>query len=100
MKANETFMGKGVSEWKSGEAYNITFIVTEDCNLRCKYCYQVHKNNKRRMNINTAKKAVDYFLDNADFFSAKAVIWDFIGGEPLLEMDLIDKSWLLKKSNV
>lgn len=84
-------LGAGFPQWMDGGAHEITFIVTEDCNLRCKYCYQVNKNNDNRMNFEVAKKAIDYILNNREIFSAKAVTWDFIGGEPLLEIDLIDK---------
>ena len=38
----------------------ITFIVTKDCQLACKYCYLVGKNNKERMSFEVAKKAIDY----------------------------------------
>ena len=38
-----------------------------------------------------AKKTVDYILDNENVFREESVIWDFIGGEPFLEIDLIDK---------
>ena len=38
-----------------------------------------------------AKKAIDYILDREDEFREESVIWDFIGGEPFLEIDLIDK---------
>jgi sulfatase maturation enzyme AslB (radical SAM superfamily) len=84
-------MGSGLGQWKEGKAYEITFIVTEDCNLRCTYCYQAHKNNKHKMTFDIAKKAVDYVLGNPQIFNAEAVLWDFIGGEPLLEIELIDK---------
>jgi uncharacterized protein len=67
----------------------ITFIVTQDCQLRCKYCYLVAKNSKEKMNLAIAKKAVDYILYNEELFPEKSVIFDFIGGEPLLEIDLI-----------
>lgn len=30
-------------EWQSGMAKNITFIVTKDCQLACKYCYLIGK---------------------------------------------------------
>lgn len=49
-------MGCGNEQWKEGKAYEVTFIVTEDCNLRCSYCYEVHKNNKKRMSFEIAKK--------------------------------------------
>ena len=77
--------------WKSGQTKNITFIVTKDCQLACKYCYLVGKNEKERMSWDVAKAAIDYILDHEADFREESVIWDFIGGEPFLEIDLIDK---------
>ena len=79
--------------WQGGISKNITFIVTKDCQLACKYCYLVGKNSKERMTFSTAKMAVDYILDNEndELFAYESVIWDFIGGDPFLEIDLIDK---------
>ena len=79
------------SGWREGMAKSITFIVTKDCQLACKYCYLVGKNTKERMSWNIAKQAIDYILDREDEFRDESVIWDFIGGEPFLEIDLIDK---------
>lgn len=76
--------------WQEGVSKNITFIVTKDCQLACKYCYLVGKNEKERMTWPIAKKAIDYILSN-DSFNEESVIWDFIGGEPFLEIELIDK---------
>ena len=72
-------------------AKNITFIVTKDCQLACKYCYLVGKNEKERMTWDVAKKAIDYILRHEHMFPQPSVVWDFIGGEPFLEIDLIDK---------
>ena len=77
--------------WQSGVAKNITFIVTKDCQLACKYCYLIGKNSKERMPWEVAKQAIDYILDHEKEFKEESVIWDFIGGEPFLEIDLIDK---------
>lgn len=79
--------------WQSGTAKNITFIVTKDCQLACRYCYLVGKNEKERMPWSTAKAAIDYVLDRETDpnFAYESVIWDFIGGEPFLEIDLIDR---------
>ena len=77
--------------WKGGMAREITFIVTKDCQLACKYCYLVGKNTKERMSWDVAKKTIDYVLDNENYFNEDSVIWDFIGGEPFLEIDLIEK---------
>lgn len=79
--------------WQSGMAKNITFIVTKDCQLACKYCYLVGKNTKERMSWDVAKQAIDYIFDNEydENFNQESVIFDFIGGEPFLEIELIDK---------
>lgn len=76
--------------WQDGISKNITFIVTKDCQLACKYCYLVGKNEKERMPWEVAKAAIDYVLSHENDFKEKSVIWDFIGGEPFLEIDLID----------
>lgn len=77
--------------WQSGEAKNITFVVTKDCQLACKYCYLVGKNTKEQMSFDVAKQAINYILDHEEEFKEESVVWDFIGGEPFLEIDLIDK---------
>ena len=79
------------SGWQLGLSKEITFIVTKDCQLACKYCYLVGKNAKERMTWEVAKEAVDYILDREEEFRDESVIWDFIGGEPFLEIELIDK---------
>lgn len=43
------------------------------------------------MHFDVAKKAIDYILSNRNLFPEEGVSWDFIGGEPFLEIDLIDK---------
>lgn len=78
-------------QWQSGKAKTVTFIVTKDCQLACKYCYLVGKNSKERMSWEVAKQAIDYILDHEEDFKEESVVWDFIGGEPFLEIDLIDK---------
>lgn len=82
-------MGRLPKSFNDAQYQNITFCVTEECNLRCKYCYMAHKNSFHKMSYETAKAAVDFFLDQP--VTLDAVVWDFIGGEPTLEMELIDK---------
>ena len=77
--------------WREGLTRNITFVVTKNCQLACKYCYLVGKNEKERMSWEIAKQAVDFILSQEKTFLEDSVIWDFIGGEPFLEIDLIDK---------
>lgn len=71
----------------------ITFQVTDACNLACTYCYQINKG-ERVMDLETAKKYVDLLLEGCDYISVENspfLIIEFIGGEPFLEVDLIDK---------
>ena len=82
---------EGNRSWRGGMAKNITFIVTKDCQLACKYCYLVGKNAKERMSFDVAKAAVDYILTDREQFDEESVVFDFIGGEPFLEIELIDK---------
>lgn len=69
--------------------------MTEACNLNCTYCYQGHKTTNK-MTFDTAKKFVDMVIDNrldekSIWYQEKveALLFDFIGGEPLLEIKLI-----------
>ena len=75
---------------------DITFQITDDCNLQCSYCYQINKGH-HVMNLEIAKKFIDLILqpdENAKLYlnsqDSTAVVLDFIGGEPLLQIELID----------
>lgn len=67
----------------------VVFIVTQDCQLRCKYCYLVGKNAEGKMTWETAKQIADFLMSLP--VTEDEVIFDFIGGEPLLEIDLMTK---------
>jgi len=81
----------GNKPWQADRAKTVTFIVTEDCQLRCRYCYLVGKNTTNRMPFFVAKTTIDYLLRERKLFPESSIIWDFIGGEPFLEIDLIDQ---------
>lgn len=81
----------GVGDDKDVFVHNFTFQTTEACSLSCTYCYQCNKT-PARMNFETAKKFIDHLL-NDDYgyinrYNSPAIIIEFIGGEPLLEIDL------------
>ena len=90
---NKVVIGTVEKFWtgKDGRPKDITFCVTEDCNLACKYCYMSGKNHNKKMTFETAKKAVDCILADKENLKSASVVWDFIGGEPFLEIELIDK---------
>lgn len=77
----------------------LTLIVTEECNLRCKYCVysgeydnnRTHANNY--MDINIAKRAVEKYLSYTNYYRKSNLLRiptiGFFGGEPLLNFSLI-----------
>ena len=67
----------------------VVFIVTQDCQLRCNYCYLINKNNNKKMTWKSAKKIADFLLSLPVIDDT--VIFDFIGGEPLIEIGLISR---------
>lgn len=79
------------------QTVDVTFQVTDNCNLCCSYCYQINKNS-HAMSFEVAKKFIDMLLENnidtqqyIDTFSCDAIIIDFIGGEPFLQVELMDQ---------
>lgn len=87
---NYTF-GKSIESWHADRAQTVTFVVTDDCNLRCKYCYITHKKSDNKMDFDTAKIFIDRLLETDEMSYLEAVILEFIGGEPMIEADLIDR---------
>lgn len=64
---------------------NISLILTKQCNLRCKYCFESHES--CAMSEETALAAVDFVAKN----SLRSCGISFFGGEPLLQKNLIYK---------
>lgn len=60
--------------------------VTTDCNLCCRYCYASGGDEAEYMDWRVAKQAVDLMLTYSDGFNIQ-----FAGGEPLLNMELIEQ---------
>lgn len=76
---------------------NVTWQVTDACNLACTYCYQ-HNKGTRRMSKETAFAFADMLLDEdrcgsyINLENSPGIILEFIGGEPFLEVELIDQT--------
>lgn len=64
-----------------------TLYLTDYCNLKCSYCYQ--GNNKKATFLNSEKlgQALDFIVANNP--EGEKIYLNFLGGEPLLNKDLI-----------
>ena len=76
-------------------ARTVTLQVTDACNLACTYCYQGNKG-KHVMPFEIAKELIDKLLSGEGGITRylnnpPGIILEFIGGEPMLEVELIDK---------
>lgn len=72
----------------------LTLQVTQNCNLRCRYCvysgsYINRQHTNKRMSYETAQMAIDFYL--AHSMQTPKLRFGFYGGEPTLEMPLIEK---------
>lgn len=75
--------------WINSTPRVLNLIVSQDCNLRCGYCYADHgtyRSEKKLMSYDTAKKCIDRLLSK-DYDNHIV----FFGGEPLLNFSLIKK---------
>lgn len=69
---------------------SLTFIVTDDCNFNCSYCFQ--KKEKNTINNATIKRAVDFFYP---YLKSDKIYIGFYGGEPLLAYEQVKYAVLL-----
>lgn len=67
--------------------YSITLQLLKNCNLRCKYCFVDHTSEV--MDMQLAKKSIDFEINRALKIKQKEVKVTFFGGEPLLKFDMI-----------
>lgn len=82
---------------------NLILQVTQQCNLRCKYCaysgnYYNRTHSSERMSFEDAKRVIDFYLERSIEMDELAL--SFYGGEPLLEFDLIKRcvDYIISKS--
>ncbi len=79
----------------------ITFELTEKCNLKCTYCAYLElyadydPRDGKELDIDYAKNLIEYIFDlkkrNNLLNKQEKIILTFYGGEPLLKIDLIKK---------
>ena len=85
-----------------GPAINVCYIIlSEQCNLACKYCFLGNNDKEKRsdfnlenMSIETADKAIDFFIkqikmSGLDFEENRPVLI-FYGGEPMVNYPVLE----------
>lgn len=99
--ANKSFSDEIIMRYASQDPLancrNVTFQVTDDCCLKCSYCYQGHKGHAMMTN-EIGKAGIDllfkmYDENKEDTFINKhtyGIILDFIGGEPFMNVEAMD----------
>ena len=65
----------------------IMLLLTEDCNLRCTYCYEHHCPG-HEMTVETALEIITREMNRP---GSDTLILDFFGGEPFLKFDVIQQ---------
>lgn len=78
-----------MNDIKKGIRFSPSLCLTHSCNLDCIYCYQNHDGNNR-MTFETACESIDWIFNNIPE-DMNGVEITFIGGEPLLEFELIKR---------
>lgn len=91
---------KNIKEILEQKCRCVILHVTENCNFRCHYCVYRdssvinHKHSKHKMNWETAKLAIDDFINHSNYYSNNPQdpgCVSFYGGEPLLNFQLIKR---------
>ncbi|HEX7681571.1 MAG TPA: radical SAM protein [Thermoanaerobaculia bacterium] len=87
----------------------LVLVVTEDCNLRCSYCYYSdsytlsRNRTSRQLSFETGKKAIDYFFANAAPKVAsnpmRKLAINFYGGEPMMAQRTLRELVLYAKAH-
>lgn len=80
------------------EIFESKLTITTNCILRCRYCFVNKPNRIQKMDLKTAKAAVDFIIANGP----KDKIIKIYGGEPMLNFDILSElvSYINKKKSL
>lgn len=67
---------------------NFNILVTNKCNLNCKYCYEKTKK-MNELNFDLANKIIKFIETEIEIYNSKKVKILFHGGEPTLNFEII-----------
>ncbi len=87
-KTNENTLKKyRIMEQVMDSSLHLIILPTEQCNFRCKYCYETFK--KGKMSDTVQDSIIKYVRKNIHKHTSLYVSW--FGGEPLEALDIIEK---------
>ena len=76
-----------IMEQVMDNSLHLILLPTEQCNFRCKYCYETFK--KGKMSETVQQSIIKYVRKNIHKYTGLYVSW--FGGEPLIAMDVIER---------
>lgn len=82
----------------SNQRYSPSMCLTHACNLSCRYCYQCH-DKEHRMSYDIAQYCIEEIFRDMKQQNKNSVTINFIGGEPLLEFELMEKIFAYTEQN-
>ena len=95
------YLNSGIIQYQLANFRQLTFEITDSCNLRCKYCgygefyNDYDKRGNKNLPVNYAIRVIDYLLPywNSEQNSSSDcnIYIGFYGGEPLLNMPFIEQ---------
>lgn len=78
IKATETVLNE--------KYLSLIIMPTEQCNFRCRYCYETFK--KGKMSRETQNSIIEFVRKNIANYTGVSVVW--FGGEPLEALDVVE----------
>lgn len=68
-----------------------SFLISEDCNMACTYCFELEGRRSKHMSKEVARKSVEFLVDNALQSGENSFEVMFFGGEPLLKPEIVEE---------
>jgi len=79
---------KSIVERSKYQFSTISLFLTNNCNLRCNYCYEKNQHKVNNMSEEIAKLSINFLLSNLCENTVPVI--SLFGGEPLLNFELIE----------
>ncbi len=90
----------GKSKYENSKKITVWFHITNNCNLRCNYCF-VHKSSEK-MDETLIYKSINKIFKSAKKKNVKTIALGIAGGEPLLVFNNVEKllKYAYEKANI